>query len=283
MRIGPQQVIWIAGASGRMGQAIRSQLDHGVYGVLTTDKEVDITNLEEAVHFAEINRPEIVINATGRHQMAEGKAERYEAYRLYALGARNLAVASEAVGATIVHISSDDVFSGHKHDPACEFDTPYPTTVYGKAKHAGEREVLELNAQHIIVRSSWVYDDRPDDWFRRVLDAGRTGTPIEVPANQFSSPTSCTTFAQWIIKAIESEQFGLFHMAATGSCSRFEFAKTVLEYADLPTTVLQGSHHEEDGYIRELEDMMIELTALPPLPTWQDDLRAFMAARNLMA
>lgn len=283
MRIGPQQTIWIAGASGRMGQAIQHQLDHGRYAVYTTDKEIDVTDLNEVTRFAEINRPDIVVNATGIHTMAEGKAERLAAYGLYALGARNLAVASEGVGAAIVQISTDDVFSGIKHDPACEFDAPYPSTVYGKAKLAGERMVRELNDQHIIVRSSWVYGNRPDDWLNRVLEAGRTETQIEVPANQFSCPTSCTTFARRIVDVIESEQFGLFHLADTGSCSRFEWAKAVLENAGLPTTVLSGSHCEKDGYVRILENMMVELTGMPQLPTWQDDLRAFMGANGLLA
>ncbi len=282
MRIGPQQVVWIAGASGRVGSALVRLIDHGKYAVVTSDKEVDITDLDVVTNFAAINRPDIVINCAALLS-ADGAIDKLEAYRLNALGARNMAVASESVGATIVHFSTDDVYSGKSHVLVNEFDTPDPIHIYGRSKLAGETFVRELNPQHIILRSSWVYDDRPGWLFSEVLEAGRTGAPIEVAANQFSSPTSTASVAAATLAIIEAAEYGLFHIASRGTCSRFEFAKRILDLAGLPSQNLVGKYDEADAYTIELEDLMLELTGVYTMPRWDEDLHMYMISSGLIA
>lgn len=283
MRIGPQQVVWIAGASGRIGSALVRLIDHGKYAVITSDKEVDITDLDVVTNFAAINRPDIVINCAALLASSNGTIDKLEAYRLNALGARNMAVASESVGATIIHFSTDDVYSGKTRLLVNEFDTPSPVRIYGRSKLAGEKFVRELNPKHIILRSSWVYDDRPGWIFNQVLEAGRTGTPIEVPANQFSSPTSTTSVAAATLAIMEADEYGLFHIASRGTCSRFEFAKRILDLAGYSSQNLIGKYDEADGYTIELEDLMLELTEVYTMPRWEEDLHMYMISAGLLA
>lgn len=283
MRIGPQQVVWIAGASGRVGSALLRLIDHGKYAVITSDKEVDITDLDVVTNFAAINRPDIVINCAALLASNGGTIDKLEAYRLNALGARNMAIASESVGATIVHFSTDDVYSGKSPVLVNEFDTPHPIRIYGRSKLAGETFVRELNPQHVILRSSWVYDDRPGWLFSQVLEAGRSGAPIEVAANQFSSPTSTISVAAATLAIIEAEEYGLFHIASRGTCSRFEFAKRILDLAGLPSQNLIGKYDEADAYTIELEDLMLELTGVYTMPRWEEDLHMYMISAGLLA
>lgn len=283
MRIGPQQVVWIAGASGRIGSALVRLIDHGKYAVITSDKEVDITDLDVVTNFAAINRPDIVINCAALLASSNGVIDKLEAYRLNALGARNMAIASESVGATIIHFSTDDVYSGKTRLLVNEFDAPSPVHIYGRSKLAGEKFVRELNPKHIILRSSWVYDDRPGWIFSDVLEAGRTGVPIEVPANQFSSPTSTLSVAEATIAIMEADEYGLFHIASRGTCSRFEFAKRILDLAGLPSQNLIGKYDEADGYTIELEDLMLELTEVYTMPRWEEDLHMYMISAGLLA
>lgn len=283
MRIGPQQVVWIAGASGRIGSALVRLIDHGKYAVITSDKEVDITDLDVVTNFAAINRPDIVINCAALLASSNGTIDKLEAYRLNALGARNMAVASESVGATIIHFSTDDVYSGKTRLLVNEFDTPSPVRIYGRSKLAGEKFVRELNPKHIILRSSWVYDDRPGWIFNQVLEAGRMGTPIEVPANQFSSPTSTTSVAAATLAIMEADEYGLFHIASRGTCSRFEFAKRILDLAGYSSQNLIGKYDEADGYTIELEDLMLELTEVYTMPRWEEDLHMYMISAGLLA
>ncbi len=283
MRMGPQEVIWIAGAAGRMGRAIEHRLDHEKYTILTTDVEIDITDLESVVHFAAANRPDYVINCAGlaRHDAAQERPD--DAYKINALGARNLAIASESVGATIIHLSTDDLFPANMPHAVNEFDVALPRHVFGKSKLAGEKLVREMNPRHVIVRSSWVYTAFPEDMIVSAITRARAGERIEVPANQFACPTSCRTVSEFIIAAIESGEFGTFHVTSEGLCSRFEFIGRALKLAGVSRDTLVSRQVPEEAYRIELDNLMVRLTGMYNLPTWEDDLKSYMEEHDLLA
>ena len=110
MKMGPQDTVWITGAAGRMGQAIEHFLDHSRYKAITSDIEIDVSNLHKVLNFAESYRPDFVINCAALASRTEADENPDKAYKVNALGARNLAIASNNVGATMVHLSTDDLF-----------------------------------------------------------------------------------------------------------------------------------------------------------------------------
>lgn len=283
MRLGPQETVWIAGAAGRMGQAIEHALDHSRYKVVTTDAEIDVTDLHEIMNYAESYRPDFVINCAALASRTEADEDPDKAYKVNALGARNLAIASNGVGATLVHLSTDDLFPENADHAFNEFDATNPPHVYGKSKQAGERFVRELCQRHIIVRSSWVYTAQPDDLLGRALKASTQGKTMPVPANQFACPTSADTFARFVLAVMESDEFGTFHAACTGVTSRFEFFERAFALAGQPTGNLRGTANPRQGYRIELDDMMARLTGVFAMPTWEDDLAAFAAEHDLAA
>ena len=283
MRLGPQETVWIAGAAGRMGQAIEHALDHSRYKVVTTDAEIDVTDLHEIMNYAESYRPDFVINCAALASRTEADEDPDKAYKVNALGARNLAIASNGVGATLVHLSTDDLFPENTDHAFNEFDVTNPPHVYGKSKQAGERFVRELCQRHIIVRSSWVYTAQPDDLLGRALEASAQGKTVPVPANQFACPTSADTFARFVLAVMESDEFGTFHAACTGVTSRFEFFERAFALAGQPTGNLRGTANPRQGYRIELDDMMARLTGVFAMPTWEDDLAAFAAEHDLAA
>ena len=203
--------------------------------------------------------------------------------KVNALGARNLAIASNGVGATLVHLSTDDLFPENADHAFNEFDVTNPPHVYGKSKQAGERFVRELCQRHIIVRSSWVYTAQPNDLLGRALKASAQGKTVPVPANQFACPTSADTFARFVLAVMESDEFGTFHAACTGVTSRFEFFERAFALAGQPTGNLRGTANPRQGYRIELDDMMARLTGVFAMPTWEDDLAAFTAEHDLAA
>lgn len=283
MRLGPQETVWITGAAGRMGQAIEHALDHSLYKVVTTDAEIDVTDLHEIMNYAESYRPDFVINCAALASRTEADEDPDKAYKVNALGARNLAIASNGVGATLVHLSTDDLFPENTDHAFNEFDVTNPPHVYGKSKQAGERFVRELCQRHIIVRSSWVYTAQPDDLLGRALKASAQGKTVPVPANQFACPTSADTFARFVLAVMESDEFGTFHAACTGVTSRFEFFERAFALAGQPTGNLRGTANPRQGYRIELDDMMARLTGVFAMPTWEDDLAAFAAEHDLAA
>lgn len=142
MFIEPKTVVWIAGASGRLGRAIEHKLDHSRYTIIPTDIEVDITDLTTVVQHADTYRPEIIINCAAMARKEDAEANPDLAYKVNALGARNLAIAATGSVATLVHLSTDDLFPGVIAHPINEFDKTLPPHIYGKSKEAGERLVL---------------------------------------------------------------------------------------------------------------------------------------------
>ena len=141
MFIEPKTVVWIAGASGRLGRAIEHKLDHSRYTIIPTDIEVDITDLTTVVQHADTYRPEIIINCAAMARKEDAEANPDLAYKVNALGARNLAIAATGSAATLVHLSTDDLFPGVIAHPINEFDKTLPPHIYGKSKEAGERLV----------------------------------------------------------------------------------------------------------------------------------------------
>ncbi len=283
MRLGPQETVWIAGAAGRMGQAIEHALDHSRYKVVTTDAEIDVTDLHEIMNYAESYRPDFVINCAALASRTEADEDPDKAYKVNALGARNLAIASNGVGATLVHLSTDDLFPENADHAFNEFDATNPPHVYGKSKQAGERFVRELCQRHIIVRSSWVYTAQPDDLLGRALHASTQGKTVPLPAHPVACPTAADTFARCVLAVMESDEFGTFHAACTGVTSRFEFFERAFALAGQPTGNLRGTANPRQGYRIELDDMMARLTGVFAMPTWEDDLAAFAAEHDLAA
>ena len=280
---GSQATIWVTGAEGRMGQAIVRHLDSRKYTVFSTGHEIDVTDLKAVTDYVHNIRPDWVINCAGLVGIQKAEENRVEAYRVNALGARNVAIASESAGASIIHLSTDDIYPQPLKSSVNEFDIPYPYTVYGKSKLAGERFVTELNPRHIIVRSSWVYTALPQDIVMRAITAIKAGETFEVPVNQYAAPTSVTTYAKFIIAVMESGEYGTFHATTKGLTSRYEFVEEIVRNAGLSAAGVVGTSDPDAAYRIELENLMIQLTDIYEMPTWQDDLRAYMTKHGLMA
>ena len=144
--------VWIVGSEGQIGEAINEVLDPLEIEVLNTDKNaLDITETDEVLHFGEINRPDVIINCTGITDTDECEKNPEHAYRVNALGARNLSIVARKCGAKIVQLSTDDVFDGKSKKPYTEFDDTNPLTVYGRSKRAGENYVKAVSYTHLTL------------------------------------------------------------------------------------------------------------------------------------
>ena len=191
--------VWIVGAGGQLGTAINDVLDPLDAEVFNTDKEeLDITHTDEVISFGEINRPDVIINCAAVTDTALCEEQPELAYRVNALGARNLSIVARKTGAKIVQLSTDDVFDGLSTTPYSEFDDTNPRTVYGRSKRAGENYVKEFTHKHFIVRSNWVYG-KGDNFVNSVLEKAGSQKQLSVAADQFGSPTSARDLGRLIL------------------------------------------------------------------------------------
>ena len=271
--------IWITGAEGHIGTALLDLLEGVEYQLLPTDiEEVDITKIDEVTQFAHVNRPDVVINCAGLTDVQECENNVDEAYRVNAIGVRNVALAANEVNAKVIQISTDDVFDKESRVPYNEFDNVHPRTIYGKSKEAGEKILTQLLNRFVIIRSSWIYGIGRD-FVDEVLRNVGQGKTMEVPNNQYAAPTSAKELAKVIRYFIDNEEYGLYHVVCPGSCSRYEFARTILEYSgkagelDLYPVVIEDSARPTYSV---LDNMMLRLTGIEEPKDWKAALKEYL-------
>lgn len=271
--------IWITGAEGHIGTALLDLLEGVEYQLLPTDiKEVDITKIDEVTQFVHVNRPDVVINCAGLTDVQECENNVDEAYRVNAIGVRNVALAANEVNAKVIQISTDDVFDKESRIPYNEFDNVHPRTIYGKSKEAGEKILTQLLNRFVIIRSSWIYGIGRD-FVDEVLRNVGQGKKMEVPNNQYAAPTSAKELAKVIRYFIDNEEYGLYHVVCPGSCSRYEFARTILEYSgkagelDLYPVVIEDSARPTYSV---LDNMMLRLTGIEEPKEWKTALKEYL-------
>ena len=271
--------IWITGAEGHIGTALLDLLEGVEYQLLPTDiEEVDITKIDEVTQFVHVNRPDVVINCAGLTDVQECENNVDEAYRVNAIGVRNVALAANEVNAKVIQISTDDVIDKESRIPYNEFDNVHPRTIYGKSKEAGEKILTQLLNRFVIIRSSWIYGIGRD-FVDEVLRNVGQGKTMEVPNNQYAAPTSAKELAKVIRYFIDNEEYGLYHVVCPGSCSRYEFARTILEYSgkagelDLYPVVIEDSARPTYSV---LDNMMLRLTGIEEPKEWKTALKEYL-------
>lgn len=274
--------VWIIGAKGRLGSTISEALDRMAYNVLTSDMDVDITDMDSVTAFMDMSHPAVVINCAGYNTHDWAEEDMVKAFRVNAIGARNIASASRKVGAKLIHMSTDDVFDGQGQAPLNEFDTAVPDTVFGKSKLAGENFVRELNPKHLIVRSSWVYAKGGSCFVNSVIRQAKENenAVIRVAAEQYSSPTSARVLADFVMKMIDANEYGIYHASCEGCCSRVEAAEEILRLMGQDPTgrieavpAEEGKNSPRNTFLRNL---MMEVTGIYKMPGWKECMKDYI-------
>lgn len=274
--------VWICGSKGRLGSALRYILNPTEMEIFSTDIiDVDVTNLNEVLLFGERNYPQFIINCSGLSDVDACEKNPEKAYQINAIGARNLAVVANEIEATLIQISTDDVFDGHSQKPYTEFDTPCPQTIYGHSKLAAENFVKEFTERHFIIRSSWLYGKSHLMYF--INQAKQTGV-CHVAENYIGSPTSTLELGKFIQNLMKTRAFGLYHANCLGTVSRQDYVRKILELANInaevkeihPNNTLSKGHPQ----YAHLDNFMMRLSDMYKMPHWEDALRQFMLGRK---
>ena len=276
--------VWIVGSECQIGEAINEMLNPLEIEALNTDKnELDITQTDEVLRFGEINRPDVIINCAALTDVELCEKEPEHAFRVNALGARNLSIVARKTGAKMVQLSTDDVFDGFGKRPYTEFDDTNPITVYGKSKLAGEKYVKEFTHKHFIIRSNWVYGTG-NNFVNRVLASADEGQALSVAEDQYGSPTSARDLARIILYLIRTNEYGTYHATCKGVCSRYEFAKEVLRLSGKkeqlnPVPTPQSDLSSARPAYAVLDNFILRIIDVYDMPDWKESLAEFMKER----
>lgn len=270
--------ILVTGAGGQLGRSLPAALSgHEVEA--RTRADLDITDLD-AVRAAVVGtHAEIVINAAAWNRVDDAEAQVEAAFRVNAVGPRNLALAAAENDATIVHVSTDYVFDGTKGSAYTESDTPCPHSVYGASKLAGEESVRSVNAKHHIIRTAWVFHEECANFPRTMIRLAEKG-PLRVVHDQVGSPTYAPHLAAGIARVIESAAFGTWHLAGSGQASWYELTCALFTRLGIDTPVAPTT---TDAFPRPaarpaFSALVSERLPHILLPKWEEGLDAFCDA-----
>lgn len=271
----------ITGCNGQLGRAINKQYANTNYELVNTDvAQLDITNVDAVVSMMKEVKPYAIINCAAHTGVDACETDQDNAYRINAIGPRNLSIAATEVGAKMVHISTDYVFEGNATKPYNEFDSVNPQGMYGYTKLAGENFVKDFAKDYFIIRTAWLYGDGKN-FAKTMLRLSETNEKVRVVGDQFGSPTSAAELAKMIAHLIPTQNYGLFHGTCEGACSWADFAKEIFRLAGKSTEVEAITTAEyPTPAVRPaysvLENYMLKLTSDFSFVSWEEAIHEYM-------
>ena len=272
----------VTGADGQLGRAINKQYaDSTEYELINTDVgELDITSIDRVMEFARDIKPYAIVNCAAYTAVEKCEQEEDLAFRINAIGVRNLSIAASETGAKLVHVSTDYVFDGNGTRPYLETDPTGPQGAYGRTKLAGENFVKEFSERHFIVRTAWLYGDGKN-FVRTMLRLSETNDKVRVVRDQVGSPTSTVELAKAIAYLLPTENYGLFHGTCEGDCSWAQFTEEIFRLAGKNTVVEAITSEEYGAAVKRpaysiLENYMFKMTTDFMFADWHDAVAEYL-------
>lgn len=273
--------ILITGYYGQLGRALAKQLEGSSYEVFGfSSKELDIRSQGEVKQKVLSLRPDVIINCAAHTKVDLCEEDVENAYAINAIGAQNLAISAEDIGAKLVHISTDYVFDGENPVARREDDPVDPQGIYGKSKLYGEELVQRFCSRYFILRTAWLYGDG-NNFVRTMLKLAKTQDKFTVVGDQFGSPTYTKDLAKVVLALIETEYYGLYHGTCQGECSWYDFACKIFEEMGLAVEVEKVTSEQ---FVRPakrpkysvLDNFMLRLRGLDSFRSWEEALKDYL-------
>ncbi len=272
----------ITGANGQLGRAVNQQYaDSGEYELINTDVgELDITNIDKVMEFVRDVKPYAIVNCAAYTAVDACEKEEDLAFRINAIGPRNLSIAATETGARMMHVSTDYVFDGNGTRPYLETDPTGPQGAYGRTKLAGENFVREFSNRHYIIRTAWLYGDGKN-FVKTMLRLSETNDKVRVVMDQVGSPTSADELAKAIAYLLPTENYGLFHGTCEGDCSWAQFTEEIFRLAGRNTIVEAITSEEYAAAAKRpaysiLENYMFKMTTDFMFADWHDAIAEYI-------
>ena len=290
--------ILITGSNGQLGNELQKIVATGKAEIGAVSEEIknaevfamdvdtlDITNLEQVKKVLNEVKPDVVINCAAATNVDGCEANQDLAFKINSLGPRNLAMVAEELGAKIVQVSTDYVFSGVGEAPLKECDLVAPVSVYGKTKLLGEEFVRDFSSKYYIVRTAWLYGYVGHNFVYTMMKLGKDRDTLSVVNDQLGNPTHANDLAYHILKLIQTEEYGVYHCTGKGECSWFDFASEIMKLSGRNCTVNPCTSEEYKSMYpnsadrpaySSLDNMMLRCTIGDEMRDWKDALKTFM-------
>ena len=290
--------ILVTGAKGMLGRQVVEDLERGYTEIGRVPEEVknaevigtdsqtlDITDKNKTNLFVGEVSPDVIINCAAYTNVDGCETDGESAYKVNALGVRNLAMAAEKVGAKLIHISTDYVFSGTGNTPKREYDTVRPASVYGKTKYRGEVFARQYCKRLFIVRTAWLYGYLGKNFVKTMLKLSENHDVVRVVKDQLGTPTSAAELAKAMAYLLPTENYGIFHGTCEGDTNWADFTDEIFRLAGKSTKV---DHITTEEYVKDnpasanrpaysiLDNFMFRLTGDFRFADWHDAIEEYI-------
>lgn len=273
----------VVGATGMLGHRVADVARvHGWDVVEAPRAAFDLTDLGGTTVWLERTSPAVVVNCAAYTDVDGAEEDEATALRVNGEGAGNLAKATAAIGARIVHVSTDYVFAGDATEPYAEDAPVDPQGAYGRTKLAGERLVAEHNPDHLICRTSWLFGEGGGNFVDTMLKLADGRDEVSVVADQRGCPTWTGHLAPALVQAAGSEAVGVAHLCGAGETTWHGLAEEIFARAATGTTALPVT---TDAFPRPAPRpawsvMVSTRRDVPALPAWQEGVRGHLVEVN---
>lgn len=275
--------IAVIGANGQLGSWVlrKLALEHEVVGL--NSKQLDIGKEEQVTKVLTRIKPQYIINCAAYNNVNQAEVEVSAAKYVNELGVYHLAQVAKQLKATLIHISTDYVFDGKKGMPYWEEDQPNPLNIYGITKYSGERLIQEICQKYMIIRTSWLYSEKPNNFVHTILNKARQQTELKVINDHFGTPTLAEDLAEVIRQLIHHEGQGIYHASGNGECSWYEFAESILKFSGIKCQIEPISYKAYPELAQKpvysvLDNKRLREGIGDTMGEWQDTLEKFMKA-----
>jgi dTDP-4-dehydrorhamnose reductase len=280
--------VLIIGANGQLGTDLCGVLT-GFEIVPCTHEDIEIADANSVQSVFAKHKPDTVINTAAYVRVDDCEDNVERAFLINALGARNVAVACQDIGASLIHLSTDYVFGAEAAErvtPYTEFDTPLPRNIYGKSKLAGEELVRHLCSRYFIIRTSGLFGTtgslgKGGNFVQTIIKLASQKQELEVVNDQVFSPTYSRDLALKIGQIIETKYYGIFHVTNAGFCSWYEFAQEILRHTGLKNTLVPVSsaafpQKAQRPHYSVLNNFHLQLLGLDDMRHWKVALSDYL-------
>lgn len=275
--------ILITGANGQLGNEMRVLSNaHPKHTYFFTDvEELDICDKAALSAFVEQHAIDLIVNCAAYTNVDKAEEDEATAMRI---NAEALSVLGSQ-GVKVIHVSTDYVFSGDEHIPCRETDPVAPRTAYGRTKYEGEKRLLAVCPEAVILRTAWLYSEFGNNFVKTMIRLGKEKEQLGVVFDQIGTPTYAADLAQAIFTVIETPCWhpGIYHFTNEGVCSWYDFTLAIHELADITTCHVRPILSEEYTYktprphYSVLDKSKFKKTFGAEIPHWMEGLKRCIA------
>lgn len=274
MLTGP--ILVLGGATGMLGRAMTAALvARGLQHDVVERDRFDLCR-DETITSGVPSGVRAVINCTGWTNVDLAETQEEEATLINGFGVGKLADRCKQIGAVLVHYSTDYVFAGQAAEPYAVDEPRAPLNAYGRSKAVGEELVERSGAEHLLIRTSWVYAPWGKNFVRTIVGAAQKRPTLRVVNDQRGRPSSAEQLAETSLRLLDAGGRGTFHASDAGECTWFEFARAAIARAGLSCQVEPCSSAEYPSPARRPSYSVLDLSRtealIGPLTPWEDSL-----------